>query len=489
MSNPAAPKLNRQSIAWRLALALGATLVLIGIVSVSCLWALFDIHHRLHALKTEEDDARSVVRLASAVRDQYAHVAHTIILGNESHAGLFREATGKLNQLAAGVQRQPRSKGAPEIDRIVQASREIERLFEANILPAVKAGDHASLTATHERILELGMSAQDQAEALARRAEASMEDLNRHVRATQHGAILFTVIAHIIALATAVMIGIYLYRTIARPIASLSAAASRVGAGDLQTKIAVERDDELGRLSSRFNEMTAAIKEHQSKLLQTERLIGLASMSAGIAHELNNPIGVILGYAKLLQRRGDGGDPKVLAAIEEEAERCRQVIEGLLELTRGGVLNTRPVDMRALADDVVAALRVKGVPAGIAIEVHGKGTAEGDDAKLRQVLTNLVTNALDACGSAGRVVILIDQSSPGVLSVEVHDTGSGLTPEARGRIFEPFFTTKPTGGGLGLAIARAIARAHGGEIAVVSTTERGTIFRLTIPATNKDAAA
>ena len=482
-------KLNRQSIAWRLALALGAVLLLIGVVSISCLWALFDIHHRLHALKQEEDEVRNVVRLASAVRDQYAHVAHTIILGNESHTPLFREATRRLNDLVSEVRAQPRSQGAPEIDRIVEASREIESLFDAQILPAIRAGDRAAVTARHERILQLAMSAQDHAEVLARRSESSMEDLNQHVRATQHGAILFTVIAHLIALMTAVLIGVYVYRTIARPIARLSAAAARVGAGDLDTQIAVEREDELGLLSRRFNEMTGAVKEHQQKLLQTERLVGLASMSAGIAHELNNPIGVILGYAKLLRRRGAAGDEKVLAAIEEEAERCRQVIEGLLELTRGGVLHTAPVNIRALVDDVVAALRVKGVPAGISFEIHGSGTAEGDEAKLRQVVTNLTANAVEACGEKGRVVLLVDESGRGAVSIEVHDTGSGLTPAARERIFEPFFTTKATGSGLGLAIARAIARAHGGDVAIVSTTDRGTIFRITIPAKKREATA
>jgi signal transduction histidine kinase len=148
-----------------------------------------------------------------------------------------------------------------------------------------------------------------------------------------------------------------------------------------------------------------------------------------------------------------------------------------------------PVDIRTLVDDVVAALRVKGVPPGIAIETHGRGTADVDDAKLRQVVTNLIVNAVEACGKEGRVVLLVDESGPGVVSVEVHDTGSGLTPAARERIFEPFFTTKATGSGLGLAIARAIARAHGGEVAIVSTTDRGTIFRLTVPAKKREATA
>jgi signal transduction histidine kinase len=474
-------KLNRQSIAWRLALALGTVLLVIGFVSASCLWALFDIHHRLHALKQDEERARSVVRLASAVRDQYAHVAHTIIIGNESHAPLFREATRRLTALAAAVRSQAGSKGMPEVDSIAEADREIERLFETEVLPAVRAGDRAALAAHHDRILALAMAAQDQAETLARRAETSMEDLGRHVNATQHGAILFTIVAHVLALITAVLIGIYLYRTIARPIAALSTGAARVAAGDLDTEIGVERDDELGQLSRQFNEMIRSTREHQKKLLQTERLVGLASMSAGIAHELNNPVGVILGYAKLLRRRGEAGDPTVLAAIEEEAERCRQVIEGLLELTRGGVLHQAEVDLRGLAEDVLTRLRVRGVAPEITVEVHGRGAAQGDESKLRQVLTNLIDNAIEACGERGRVVVLIEESGPDVISVEVHDTGSGIAEAARDRLFEPFFTTKPTGSGLGLAISRAIARAHGGDVVMVSTTAKGSRFRLTLP--------
>lgn len=477
----------RRGIAWRLALGLGAVFLMIGLVSVACLWAIFDIHEHLHSLKRDEDRARDVVRLASAVRDQYAHVAHTIIIGNDSHAELFRGATSRLQTLAASVREAAGPSATPEVDRIVNTSKEIERLFETGVLPLVRARDPGALVLVHDRIMDLASQAQEEAESLAKSAEGSMEDLNRHVRATQHGVIQLTIVAHILALLTAVIVGVYLYRTIARPIAALSAAASRVGAGELDREIAVERDDELGRLSQRFNEMMRSTKDHQKKLLATERLVGLASMSAGIAHELNNPIGVILGYAKLLRRREKEVDPKVLAAIEEEAERCHQVIEGLLQLTRGDVLDAIPVDLRALADDVLARLRVKGSPPGVVIEVHGHATAQGDESKLRQVLTNVLWNAIEAGGERGRVVILIDDPKPGTVTVEITDTGPGIPPGTRDRIFEPFFTTKPAGSGLGLAISRAIARAHGGDVAVVSTTDRGTTFRISLPAKSEPA--
>jgi signal transduction histidine kinase len=384
-----------------------------------------------------------------------------------------------------------RGQGVPaldaDVDRILAVSREVKRLFDTEVLPLVRAGDHASLVARNEQIMDLTLRAQDQAEVIAKKAEVAMDDLGQHVRATQHGAIRLTIIAHVMALLTAIIVGLYLYRTIARPISRLASAASRVGAGDLESPIVIEREDELGRLSRRFNEMMQSVKDHQTKLLQTERLVGLASMSAGIAHELNNPIGVILGYAKLLRRRGDAVDPAVLAAIEEEAERCHQVIEGLLELTRGGVLNTAPVDLRLLADDVLARLRAKSAAATVAMQVHGHATAKGDESKLRLVLTNLVANAIEACGAEGRVVVLLEGQPNGTVSIEVHDTGTGISVGARNRIFEPFFTTKAAGTGLGLAISRAVARAHGGDVILLSTSDSGSRFRLTLPAATETA--
>jgi signal transduction histidine kinase len=119
--------------------------------------------------------------------------------------------------------------------------------------------------------------------------------------------------------------------------------------------------------------------------------------------------------------------------------------------------------------------------------VHGHATAQGDEAKLRQVVTNLLRNAVDACGETGRVVVLIDDPKPGVATLVVSDTGGGIGAPIRERIFEPFFTTKATGSGLGLAISRAIARAHGGDLSIASTSDRGSTFRVTLPERGPEA--
>ncbi|MEO8211549.1 MAG: ATP-binding protein [Myxococcales bacterium] len=482
------PSVSRQSIALRLGVALGAIIFVLGLVSVASLWALIDIHGRLHAVKEDEEKARHIGSLASAIRDQYAHVAHTIIIENDTHSGLFQAASRRVLALAQSAEGQRVPPGDEnQVERIVAASLEIQRLFDDKILPAVRRGDRASAVAAHDRVLALAFRSQSDAATLSTKAEAAMEDLNKHVRATQHGAILITILAYILALITAALIGWYLYHSIARPIASLSTAATRLGTGQLDVQVPVERDDELGRLARQFNDMAHAMREHQAELLGAERLAGLGRIAAGIAHELNNPVGVIMGYAKLLLRRDGAVDPKMLHAIEEEAERCQQVIAGLLELTRGSVLRSMPVALRPLVDEVVERWRVAGAAAGVDVRIEGDAGVSGDESKLRQVVTNLVGNALDASGAAGSVRIAIG-TGDGVATVTVTDTGVGVPDEDRSHIFEPFFTRKPSGTGLGLSIARAIARAHGGDVALVSREGAGSTFRLTLPALVIEAA-
>jgi signal transduction histidine kinase len=474
--------LRRRTIAWRLTVAIGAVFVVMGVGAAACLWAIFDIHGRLHTLKKDEEQARSVVLLANEVRDQYAHVAHTIVIGDDSHEELFRASTARLHALAENARAHPALGAGDELNQILESSVEMERIFRTEILPLVKASDHQALVSRHERVLQLAFSAEQRADALAGRVEAAMDDLTAHVRAAQHGVILMAIGALLLALLAAPLVGIYLYRTIARPIATLSDAAARVGRGDLDTPITVERHDELGQLSQRFNSMMQSTKEHQKRLLQSERLVGLASMSAGIAHELNNPLGIILGHVKLLRRRNPAIEPTVLEAIEQEAERCHQVIEGLLELTRGTIIDKAVVDLRTLSDDVVSSLRTNAAPRHGSVEIRGQAAALGDASKLRQVLTNLLRNALEAVGPQGQVVVSIDQPDASLASVEVRDTGSGIAATTQERLFEPFFTTKATGSGLGLAISRAIARAHGGDVVLVSTSDEGTTFRLSLQA-------
>jgi signal transduction histidine kinase len=138
------------------------------------------------------------------------------------------------------------------------------------------------------------------------------------------------------------------------------------------------------------------------------------------------------------------------------------------------------VDLRELCDDVSGSLRVAAQPSCAHLSVEGAAHAVGDRARLRQVVFNLVKNAAESAGPKGHVNVAVRLSGD-VAEVAVSDDGPGLDPQARARVFEPFFTTKPDGTGLGLAVSRAIARAHRGDIEIRSEANAGAVFTLTLP--------
>jgi signal transduction histidine kinase len=135
------------------------------------------------------------------------------------------------------------------------------------------------------------------------------------------------------------------------------------------------------------------------------------------------------------------------------------------------------VDLRELCEEVVERLRESEALEGITVTVEGHGTAEGNPGKLRQVVTNLIKNAVEAAAPRGSVRIETE-ASPDWVKVSVADSGPGIPPEAKEHLFEPFFTTKPHGTGLGLAVSQAIAQAHGGSIEVKRSPSGGALFTL-----------
>jgi signal transduction histidine kinase len=268
-------------------------------------------------------------------------------------------------------------------------------------------------------------------------------------------------------------------RSIARPLARLRSGAARLAAGDLDARIDVDTPDEFGDLARQWNAMTEALKHHQQRLVQSEKLAGIGRLAAGVAHEINNPLGVILGYVRLMQKRAEPGLRDELAVLADEALRCKEIVDGLLDLSRPLAPSRERVDLRDACDEVVARLADARLLAGAAVVVDGRGAAEAHPLKLRQVLANLVRNAAEAAGDGGRVEVRVRERD-GAAEVEVEDSGPGLA-RARDRLFEPFFTTKEKGTGLGLAVSRAIARAHGGDIDAADAPGGGARFTLRLP--------
>ncbi|MCC7386643.1 MAG: HAMP domain-containing protein [Deltaproteobacteria bacterium] len=469
----------------RLGFAFGALFLVFGAAAYFAMAALSEVHALLHGVKHHEAAVKKALELASAVRDQYAHQAHTIILGNDTHLGYYRQARGRVLDLTSEVRA---FAGTPQeqrhVDDIARATTELDAIFQDNIVPAVLSGDRPTILREHAHAQELVSSIQDHADLLAARYEAAIAGFETHATAVENEAVQRAWLLFIGAMVLAIALGAYVGNSVARPVATLEAGAAALARGDLDAQIQLDRNDEFGRLAQQFNRMTAALKAHQRHRVESEKLAGIGRLAAGVAHEINNPIAVILGYARVLRRNADAKLDEDLAVIEDEALRCQEIVQGLLDLARPVRPEAQPVSLRELCQEAIARLEEAQRLQGVEVEIDGAATIQGSPQRLRQVILNLLQNAADAAGPHGRVRAVIRREENGA-AVSVSDSGPGLSEEIRARLFEPFFTTKTGGTGLGLAISKAIALEHGGDIEVSSGAGGGATFILRLPASPK----
>jgi len=232
-------------------------------------------------------------------------------------------------------------------------------------------------------------------------------------------------------------------------------------------------------------EETLAMRE---KMATTEKLAAVGELSAGVAHEVNNPLGIILGYTQLLKRSAEDESSlkEDLSVIEKHVIGCKKVVESLLNFARSAPSEKRSCHLHQIIEEVLAFTRHQAEMDGIQVvteldealpEIHA------DAEKIKQVLINLIINAVHAIDGQGEIYVTTGVEGPGTVFITVADTGSGMDADTRSRIFDPFFTTKPTGTGtgLGLSVSYGIVKNHGGEIDVISTPGKGTVFTIHLP--------
>lgn len=231
------------------------------------------------------------------------------------------------------------------------------------------------------------------------------------------------------------------------------------------------------------------LAETREALMHSEKLASMGQLAAGIAHELNNPLGVVLMYAHLL-KDDNAGDAKMeedLNMIAEQADRCKKIVAGLLHFARQNKVEREPTNVREL---VTRAVRACPAPEGVAVEVEhqiGNLIVALDRDQMLQVLTNLIGNAFAAMTNGGTVRIRTSETES-QLKVRVSDEGTGIPQGYRDKIFEPFFTTKEVGKGtgLGLAVTYGIIKMHSGSIRLESNDNpddgpTGTAFTVSLP--------
>lgn len=303
------------------------------------------------------------------------------------------------------------------------------------------------------------------------------------------------VIVGLIIIFIASVSGVVVSRKFTSPLEVLSAAVRKIATGDFNVNVDIKSRDEIGQLSTSFNDMAdellvreRSLKSAQLALVQSEKMAAVGTLSAGLAHEVKNPLSAVLGYAQLSKRKLSQPDVirKHLDTIESETRRCNEIISNLMQFSRQEKGQFTDVCINEVVEKSVAIvdhqLGLKNV------QINTELTPDvpeiiGNQNQLQQVLMNLAINAQQAMEPDGGTVDIATYFDDEKVYISVSDTGPGISEEVADKIFEPFYTTKAAGEGtgLGLSVTYGIIRDHKGEIRVEKADSGGARFVIELP--------
>jgi two-component system NtrC family sensor kinase len=280
-------------------------------------------------------------------------------------------------------------------------------------------------------------------------------------------------------------------RVITRPLKDLRELADtsrRVAGGDLEARAPETAAGEVGLLAASFNDMLDTLQTTRDQLVHSENMASLGQLAAGVAHELNNPLATILLFSETLMNECAPDDPRRtdLKMIEAETQRCKRIVADLLNFARQHQVTAQPTRVNDVLRDLVASLSRRDEASATTFVTEldpDLPLIDADEAQLHQVFLNLMANAVDAMPQGGTLTVRTRRGPPGMVTIEIQDTGVGISPADLNKLFTPFYTTKPIGKGtgLGLAIAYGIIKMHRGQINVQSQVDKGTTFVITLP--------
>jgi two-component system NtrC family sensor kinase len=301
---------------------------------------------------------------------------------------------------------------------------------------------------------------------------------------------------------------------VTRPVGEMVAATRNIAAGRLDQDVQATGQGEIALLAESFNTMLAGLRrmhadqeewgrtleekvrrrtdevtQMQVRVAQSERLASLGMLAAGVAHEINNPLGGILALTALALEDLDASHPHRhnLEVVVRQTERCRDIVRGLLEFSRQSDAMMEELDVNAVLAQTLGLVSKQS--AFFNVEIVQDLTPDlpavnADRQQIQQVVLNLLLNAVQAMGERGTITITTRKGADGSVEILITDTGCGIPREVIDRIFDPFFTTKSggQGTGLGLAIVYGIITRHRGNISVKSEVGQGTTFTIRLPA-------
>jgi len=465
------------------------------------------MHRSLERLAEEQRETDSAMYLLHHVRMldlHYRKLRSEAWKADSSQVEELRFHCGQALQTLATLAHGPDGEDPSESGHAKDESRlysELDGGLQALRLHLDGAPEAASIAADVNELMRVAEVLNDEVHAEEARASTNLSADADAVRS----AVFWTALLALVALSAALWL---VQRSVVRPVLELRAAARRIATGDLSQRVPLQRRDEVGELAADFNRMAGEladmhadlerrVDERTREFLRAARLAGLGTMAAGVAHEINNPLASIASCAEGLSRRLASGQAdaaeqrEYLEIIAKEAYRAHEITSRLLEFARSEPGPVVAFGAQQLARDLDVLLRHRLRERGLQLELEFEpelGVLTGRPGEIKQVLLNLLHNAIDASPNNGRIVLRCRRSGE-QLVFEVEDSGPGLPPQVAERVFDPFFTTKPPGKGtgLGLSIVERIVSSQRGRVEALDTGH-GALFRVSLPAPAEVAA-
>ena len=298
-------------------------------------------------------------------------------------------------------------------------------------------------------------------------------------------------------MAIALIISNFLANGVLQPIKRLVFASQQLAKGNLEYEVELKSSDEIGELGETFNLMASSLKERderlkeytQQQIMKSERLATLGQLAAGVAHEINNPLGAVLMYTHLSLEEMEAEDTRRqnLEKVVSEAARCRDIVKGLLDFARQTEPKVEESDVNEILNRTLSLVENQALFQNVKVKKLLSSSLPKvmmDSNQIQQVFTNIILNAAEAIEGEGELIVVTRRAPDNEhIEIEITDTGCGIPPENYEKIFDPFFTTKEVGKGtgLGLAISYGIIARHKGTINIRSKPGKGSTFIVRLP--------
>jgi two-component system, NtrC family, sensor kinase len=497
------------SLGWKMAMQIACMIAGLLMVSAAAMWGLNGLHQDYGLALASNQELREV----------YGEVGSHLVTAREllSISPADRAAAATQLELAShkfdlflsesrsSSADDPRDEKAESQmhEALAAATRQLNSPPEQDIAEDLQRAD---MKAVDDALLEM--------RSFATRIRQAIEARQTAAAQKRRDTLIAVGVLCGIVVVGAIVLGILQYRSVMLPLHRLGGGVRRIAAGEFQQRLNEHGSPEFADLANEFNRMAGELDEFyhrleqkvadkSKELIRSERLASVGYLAAGVAHEINNPLSIIAGYAEyslgqLKLRANSSGDEDVAKSLQvicDEAFRCKDITGKLLSLARPGEAKRQEVDLAKVVADITSA--VGGLmnyrDRKLAVIAPGPMPVNAVEVEMKQVVLNLAVNALEAVSPGGQVRIEVGRNN-GWIELKVQDDGRGMSAQTLERVFEPFFTDKrgvrEAGTGLGLSITYAIIESHGGRIRAASPgLGKGSEFVVQLPATDVQSIA